>query len=519
MRDKRITSRRRFLGLTGAATLAPLWPRAARAQAAGSAPAAAPAAPGKPKPGAKPEGVVVNDVHSQLNSTRVLKVVEPTSVDGIREALKLAQAEEKPLCVCGSRHSMGTQQFLTDGILVDTRKMAKVLRLDAERGLLEVEAGIQWPNLYDYLLTEQNGRASQWTFAQKQTGANRMTIGGSLSANIHGRGLALPPFVNDIESFTLVDHRGELQTCSRSRNGELFALAIGGYGLFGVVYSVTLRLVPRRRLERVVQIRAVESLPAAFAERLAEGYLYGDFFLSIDDRSDGYLREGVFSCYRAPTEAESLAAEVKPLEEKDVAEILLLAHANKPQAYRRLAGYYLQSSGEVQWSDELQMAAYPENYHRQIDRRLQAPRGTEMTTELLCERERLPAFMQELREYVKRSSIEVISGAVRLVEEDRETFLAWARKPFACVALNVHIEHSARGLIAAGDQFRRLIDIALRHGGGWHPAYHRHALRRQVDYAFPQFMDFLRFKRKHDPKEIFQSDWYRHYKSMFFFRQ
>ena len=511
-----MTSRRRFLGLTGAATLAPLWPQSAIGQAKGPAPAAA---PGRPKPGAKPEGVVVNDVQSQLNSTRVYKIVEPTDVDGIRAAIKLAHAEEKPLCASGSRHSMGTQQFLTDGILVDTRKMAKVLKLDAERGLLEVEAGIQWPNLYDYLLTEQNGRAKQWTFAQKQTGADRMTIGGSLSANIHGRGLAMPPFVNDIESFTLVDQRGELVRCSRERNGELFALAIGGYGLFGIVYSVTLRLVPRRKFERVVQIRAAESLPSAFAERIAGGFAYGDFYLSIDDRSDGYLGEGVFSCYRPLAEDAPPAPEVKALEEKDVADILFLAHANKPQAYRRLAGYYLQSSGQMEWSDALQMSAYPENYHRDIDRRLQAPRGTEMITELLCERERLPAFIQELREYVKRNSIEVIGGAVRLVEQDRETCLAWARKPFACVALNVHIEHSTRGLIGAGDQFRRLIDIALRHGGGWHPAYHRHALRRQVDYAFPQFMDFLRFKRKHDPKELFQSDWYRHYKNMFFFRQ
>ena len=34
-----------------------------------------------------------------------------------------------------------------------------------------------------------------WAFAQKQTGADRLTIGGSLSANMHGRGLTMPPFV------------------------------------------------------------------------------------------------------------------------------------------------------------------------------------------------------------------------------------------------------------------------------------------------------------------------------------
>jgi hypothetical protein len=509
-----MTSRRRFLGTTAlAAALAPLLPRAAGAQEA------APKAKARPKPGAKPEGVVVNDAQSQLNSTRVFKIAEPTSVDGIRAAYAAAREEEKPVCVAGSRHSMGTQQFMTDGLLIDTRKMAKVLKFDTELGLLEVEAGIQWPNLYDYLITEQAGRAKQWTFEQKQADADRMTIGGCLAANIHGRGLKQPPFVGNIESFTLVNHKGDLVTCSRRENAELFALAVGGYGLFGVVYSVTLRLVPRKKVERVVQIRSVESVPGAFAERLNDGFTLGELQFSIDDKADGYLREGVFTCYRPVADETPMAAPQKGLEEKDWSEILFLAHANKALAYRKLAGFYLQTSGQVMWSDEAQMAAYPENYHRDIDRRLGTPRATESVVELLCERDKLPAFVQEIRDYARRNQLEIIQSAVRLVEEDRETFLAWARKPFACLTLGVHIEHSTRGLISAGDQFRRLIDIALRHGGGWYLAYRRDALRRQVDYAFPQFADFIRLKRKHDPQELFQSDWYRHYKNMFFFRQ
>src|SRR5207245_305638 len=91
-------------------------------------------------------------------------------------------------------------------------------------------------------------------------------VSGSLSANMHGRGLTLPPFISDIESFKLLNARGQLVNCSRSENPELFSLAIGGYGLFGVVYSVTLRLVPRRKLERVVEVRTIEGLASAFAD-------------------------------------------------------------------------------------------------------------------------------------------------------------------------------------------------------------------------------------------------------------
>ena len=32
---------------------------------------------------------------------------------------------------------------------------------------------------------------------------------------------------------------------------------------------------------------------------------------------------------------------------------------------------------------------------------------------------------------------------------------------------------------------------------------------------YPQMAEFLRLKRRYDPPEVFQSDWYRHYKQMF----
>ena len=51
--------------------------------------------------------------------------------------------------------------------------------------------------------------------------------------------------------------------------------------------------------------------------------------------------------------------------------------------------------------------------------------------------------------------------------------------------------------------------------GSYYPTYHRFATRRQVEAAFPRFPEFLKLKRKYDPGETFQSDWYRHYRSMF----
>ena len=75
---------------------------------------------------------------------------------------------------------------------------------------------------------------------QKQTGADRLSLAGALSCNAHGRGLTLGPISQQVESFDLMDHTGEIRRCSRSENSELFRLAIGGYGLFGVISRITL---------------------------------------------------------------------------------------------------------------------------------------------------------------------------------------------------------------------------------------------------------------------------------------
>jgi len=42
----------------------------------------------------------------------------------------------------------------------------------------------------------------------------------------------------------------------------------------------------------------------------------------------------------------------------------------------------------------------------------------------------------------RRNETEIIYGTVRLIEADRESFLAWAKKPYACVIFNLHVEHT-----------------------------------------------------------------------------
>ncbi|PYJ19769.1 MAG: FAD-binding oxidoreductase, partial [Verrucomicrobia bacterium] len=63
--------------------------------------------------------------------------------------------------------------------------------------------------------------------------------------------------------------------------------------------------------------------------------------------------------------------------------------------------------------------------------------------------------------------------------------------------------------------FRGLIDLAIARGGSYYLTYHKFAKLEQVMACYPQFKQFLTLKRKHDPTERFQSDWYRYYRKLF----
>lgn len=454
--------------------------------------------------------VVVNDIQSRLNATPVARVEVPGSAEALPDLVRRARAEGRAISVAGGRHAMGGQQFGAGTVLLDTTRMRRVRDFDPGRGRVEVEAGIQWPELIEHLLAVQAGEPRPWSIVQKQTGADRLSLGGALAANIHGRGLAYRPIVQDVESFVLVGADGEPRRVSRAENAELFRLAIGGYGLLGVVATVTLRLTPRRKLERVVEVVDMDGLAEAFERRIGAGYLFGDCQYATDPGPD-LLRRGVFSCYRPLDDTAAMPVAQKELSTEDWNRLLWLSHTDKRRAFEVYAGYYLSTSGQRYWSDTHQLSVYIDDYHRELDRRLGAAvPATEMITEIYVPRAALGHFLAAVRRDVRAHGVDLIYGTVRLIERDDETVLAWARQPWACVIFNLHVVHSPAGLARAAADFRRLIDRGLEEGGSYFLTYHRWATRDQVERAHPRLGEFLRSKRRWDPEERFHSEWYRH---------
>ena len=132
----------------------------------------------------------------------------------------------------------------------DPTRLDRVLRLEPERGQLEVQASASWASVASRIAPPAAAAALS---------ACPLTVAESVAVNVAGPDGA--PIVAHVESLTLVMPEGELRRVSRQSAPKLFALAVGGQGLFGVPYSVTLRIESLLQAARTPQPDAAFALP------------------------------------------------------------------------------------------------------------------------------------------------------------------------------------------------------------------------------------------------------------------
>ena len=120
------------------------------------------------------------------------------------------------------------------GQRVDTSRLDRILRPEDNRGVIEVQAATPWKAIATLL---RPGDAESEAASLKAT---MRTIGESIARNTAGPDGR--PAVTHIESLTLVTPEGELRRINRVAHSALFSLVVGGQGLFGTLYSVTMRV-------------------------------------------------------------------------------------------------------------------------------------------------------------------------------------------------------------------------------------------------------------------------------------
>ena len=460
--------------------------------------------------------LILNDVQSKLNKSRMVEECCPSDVDEISEKIINAQQKRFSLCPAGSLHSMGGQQFLEGGVSLSSKNLKKIGPLNEDSSSVWLQSGVMWTELVPWLQSVQKTSPTGLSIIQKQTGADKLTLGGAIASNIHGRGLNRRPIIEDIKSFYLTTALGERILCSRSQNTELFGLVIGGYGLFGFVDSIELSLIERKVLVRHVQELSVSEVMSAFQDSVDSGAIYGDFQYMTDETSPDFLERGVMSVYSQSKNPGEIQENQIGLSNEDWMKLYVLAHTDKKEAYKAYVDHYLQTNGQLYWSDDHQFSPYLPEAGTQLVKAMGWTNYVSlMITELYVPRHNFEPFMKSAKVSLINSGANTVYGTVRLIEAENESELRWARENYACVIFNLLVEHTAEGINKAIIQFRSLIDCALNQSGSYYLTYHRWPTKNQVEEAYPNFRKFLALKEHYDKNAIFDSDWHRHYVEMF----
>jgi decaprenylphospho-beta-D-ribofuranose 2-oxidase len=159
-----------------------------------------------------------------------------TRTKEINDVFCLAKETGLTVTARGAGRSYNDASLNGGGIVLDVSGMNQILEWDPASGVVRCEPGVTLEQLWKCV--EPNG----W-WPPVVSGTMKTTLGGCLSANIHGKNnFQKGPIGEHVLEFTAMLPTGELITCTPEQNTDLFYSMISGLGMLGVFISVTLRM-------------------------------------------------------------------------------------------------------------------------------------------------------------------------------------------------------------------------------------------------------------------------------------
>ena len=160
-------------------------------------------------------------------------VAAPTTLDDLVAAVRQARDQGLSIRACGTGHGM-TSLVATDGAIIDTRGLQRILSIDGDR--VRVEAGVRMRRLVE----------AAWECGLTLEGGtifDGLCVGGVVATGSHGSSLAGGTLSGRVVAMTLVRADGEVVNVDEHDLDTLRAARIS-LGLLGVVYAITFRAEP-----------------------------------------------------------------------------------------------------------------------------------------------------------------------------------------------------------------------------------------------------------------------------------
>ncbi|MED6146957.1 Cytokinin dehydrogenase 1 [Stylosanthes scabra] len=238
-----------------------------------------------------------------------LAVLNPATVSDISRVIKHVTESEPGLKVAarGHGHSLRGQSQAEGGIVINMESLAETIPIvvvvndgggggggggDVVVPYVDVSGGELWINILHETL--KHGLAPKsWTDYL------HLSVGGTLSnAGISGQAFRHGPQINNVFQLEVVTGKGEIVTCSETRNTELYHSVLGGLGQFGIITRARISLEPAPKM--VKWIRMLYSEFSVFARD--QEYLISLIDENTFDYVEGFViinRTGILNNWRS----------------------------------------------------------------------------------------------------------------------------------------------------------------------------------------------------------------------------
>lgn len=452
----------------------------------------------------------VDDV-TKMNRTSVYKVIQPTSVADILEAINEARRLGKELSMFGQSHSMGKHIVAKDGIVLDTTRYDKVIAFDKINKTITVQPGITWAKIIHYVDAYGLSPMVLQSYAT-------FSVGGTVSVNGHGI-TSDHVSADSVISLKLALSDGQIVECSRTKNPQLFSCVIGGYGLFGVITEITLQLVDNEQLDMTTNLLN----PSSFVK---------EYKPLVDDPTIG-IKLGRINV--SNFDDITLFAFKKMIRENEISSgVPAKPHvASKPMQlmYNLMAGTYI---GQRMRARCEKMLGRPLDWSLTCDTNGSLYESADPLATLwspILHRDKkvthvlqeyfIPADGKAFEDWVKSTgnyfrtqkfnNVALLNATIRFVKKDDTTLLHYAKEDMFAVVLYYRLDKLYEGDTELQEIHKHLTSLTLAHNGTFYLPYRHHYSHDDLLKAYPQWSAFVDLKRLYDPINLFSNEWWKAY--------
>jgi decaprenylphospho-beta-D-ribofuranose 2-oxidase len=357
---------------------------------------------------------------ARLAPARVQRVEPARELQQLRGVLREARQRGLKVSISGSRHSQGGHTYTPGGLVLDMRSFNRIREIDPVGMTITVESGATWDEV-------QRAIAPRGLALKVMQSSNIFTVGGTLSANAHGRDIDVTQFVEVVESFRLLLADGRVVSVSRRENPELFSLVIGGYGMYGVILDVTLRVTRDELYEQRATSMDYTAFPAYFAQHVKADSAVVLMLArpSIDPNPSSFLREMVVVTWQRARPGQAGSFELT--EEAHVWRDKFFFGLSRSFGWAKSLRWKLQKrvelgSGGARIMSRNNSMRPPLAPLELLDYR--SPRNTDIIQEYYVPVENFVPFMDRFRDILLTGKMNVLSSTVRYVSPNATPALA-----------------------------------------------------------------------------------------------